>query len=268
MSAAPSGNGGLNGRVAIVTGGSRGIGYAIAEDLVAHGAKVVITSRNERDLEASAERLGGAAVAVGVCGSAQDEDHQASTVLRAVEWFGSADMLVLNAAVSLPFGPLVEADLEAVRQVMNVNVVACLGWTQAAWRGWMRDHGGAIVNVASVFGLRAGAVPTGAYNVSKAALIHLTRQLGAELGPRVRVNAIAPAMIKTDFVREDFEGRESELASVYPLHRLGEPSDPAHLARFLLSDDAAWISGETVVIDGGLVARGAFSGPHQQAGLP
>jgi NAD(P)-dependent dehydrogenase (short-subunit alcohol dehydrogenase family) len=119
----------------------------------------------------------------------------------------------------------------------------------------MREHGGSILNVASVGGLRSGS-PIGAYNASKAALIHLTRQLATEMGPAVRVNAIAPAVVKTKFARALYEGREDEVASHYPLKRLGRPEDTAKLAAFLLSDDASWITGETVTIDGGITVGG------------
>ena len=115
----------------------------------------------------------------------------------------------------------------------------------------MREHGGAVLNVASVGGLRAGS-PIGAYNASKAALIHLTRQLGVELGPKVRVNAIAPAVVKTTFAKALYEGREDDVAQAYPLKRLGVPEDTAKAAAFLLSDDASWITGETLVVDGGV----------------
>jgi 3-oxoacyl-[acyl-carrier protein] reductase len=138
-----------------------------------------------------------------------------------------------------------------VRKVFDVNVTATLAWTQLAWQAWLGEHGGSVLNVASVGGIRAGS-PIGAYNASKAALIHLTRQLGVELGPRVRVNAIAPAVVKTRFASALYEGREDEVAQAYPLKRLGVPEDTAKAAAFLLSDDASWITGETLVVDGGV----------------
>jgi NAD(P)-dependent dehydrogenase (short-subunit alcohol dehydrogenase family) len=244
------------GRVALITGGSRGIGYGIAEELVARGARVVITARTAPELDDAAKRLGGPEHAVAVRGPADDSGHQEEAVARAVEHFGALDLLAVNAAASSQYGPLIEADLSLVREVMEVNVVGGLGWVQQAWKGWMSDHAGAVVYTASIFGLRPGHVPTGAYNVSKAAVIHLTRQLAGELAPRVRVNAIAPAMIKTDFVKADYEGREDVIAKNFPMGRIGTPEDTAKLAAFLLSGDASWISGETVIIDGGLFARG------------
>ncbi|MDP9405320.1 MAG: SDR family oxidoreductase, partial [Actinomycetota bacterium] len=180
-----------------------------------------------------------------------DGAHRADAVGQVVERFGGLDLLVNNAATNPQYGPLVDADLGAVDKIFAVNVVAPLGWVQEAWRASLRERGGAVLNVASVGGLRPGAA-IGAYNASKAALIHLTRQLAVELGPRVRVNAIAPAVVKTRFARALYEGREEQVAASYPLKRLGTPQDTAGVARFLLSDEAGWITGETVVVDGGV----------------
>ena len=237
------------GRVALITGGTRGIGLGIAQELVSRGARVVVTARKPEELEAVVADLG-EDVAAAARGSADDEAHQAEAVALAHERFGRLDHLVNNAAVNPQYGPLVDADLSAVRKVLEVNVTAVLGWTQQAWRAGL-SGGGSILNVASVGGLRAGA-PIGAYNASKAALIHLTRQLGVELGPAVRVNAIAPAVVKTRFAQALYEGREAEVAEAYPLKRLGVPEDTAKAAAFLLSDDASWITGETLVVDGGV----------------
>jgi len=240
----------FQGRVALVTGGTRGIGLGIAAELTRRGARVVVTARKQEELDRVVAELGEQS-ALAVRGSADDEAHQADAVARAVERFGSLDLLVNNAAVNPQYGPLVDADLNAVRKVFEVNCTAVLGWTQQAWRAGMSAAGGSILNVASVGGLRAGS-PIGAYNASKAALIHLTRQLAVELGPKVRVNAIAPAVVKTSFARALYEGREDEVAQAYPLKRLGVPEDTAKAAAFLLSDDASWITGETLVVDGGV----------------
>ena len=245
--------GDFDGRVALVTGGTRGIGLGIAQEVVSRGGRVVITARKPDELAAAVAELG-EDVALGVRGSADDRQHQADAVAQAVAHFGRLDHLVNNAAVNPQYGPLVEADLDAVAKVFEVNCTAVLGWTQQAWRAGL-SSGGSILNIASVGGIRAGA-PIGAYNASKAALIHLTRQLGAELGPAVRVNAIAPAVVKTRFASALYEGREEEVAQDYPLKRLGVPEDTAKAGVFLLSDDASWITGETLVVDGGVsIAR-------------
>jgi len=247
----------FTGRVALVTGATRGIGFGIAEEIVARGGRVCITARKPDELDDAVKALDpeGAGLAIAARGSADDAEHQQAAVAQVMETFGRLDCLVNNAAVNPQYGPLMDADIGAVRKVFEVNVVAILGWTQQAWGAWMRDNGGAVLNVASVGGLRAGS-PIGAYNASKAALIHLTRQLAVELAPRVRVNAIAPAVVKTFFARALYEGREEEVASHYPLKRLGRPEDTAKLAAFLLSDDASWITGETVTIDGGITIGG------------
>jgi 3-oxoacyl-[acyl-carrier protein] reductase len=240
----------FEGRVALITGGTRGIGLGIAQELVNRGARVVVTARKQEELDKVVAELGHD-VAAAARGSADDEAHQAAAVALAIERFGRLDHLVNNAAVNPQYGPLVDAELSAVRKVFEVNVTATLAWVQQAWRAWLKDNGGSILNVASVGGIRAGA-PIGAYNASKAALIHLTRQLGVELGPTVRVNAIAPAVVKTTFAKALYEGREDDVAQAYPLKRLGVPEDTAKAAAFLLSDDASWITGETLVVDGGV----------------
>ncbi|MBK5307069.1 MAG: SDR family oxidoreductase [Frankiaceae bacterium] len=240
----------FEGRVALITGGTRGIGLGIAQELVDRGARVVVTARKAEELEKVVADLG-PDVAAAAQGSADDEAHQAAAVQLAIDRFGRLDHLVNNAAVNPQYGPLMDAELSAVRKVFDVNVTACLAWTQQAWRAWLRDNGGSVLNIASVGGIRAGS-PLGAYNASKAALIHLTRQLGVELGPTVRVNAIAPAVVKTKFARALYEGREDEVAQAYPLKRLGVPADTSKAGVFLLSDDAGWITGETLVVDGGV----------------
>ena len=221
------------------------------------GANRVITARKPDELEAAVAPLDpdrtGRALAVR--GSADDEGHQADAVAQAVATYGRLDCLVPNAAVNPQYGPLGEADLSAVRTVFEVNVTAVLGWVQQAHRQSMAQTGGSILVVASVGGLRSGS-PIGAYNASKAAVIHLVRQLGAELGPTVRVNAIAPAVVKTKFASALYEGREQEVADAYPMKRLGLPEDTAKAAAFLLSDDASWITGETLVVDGGVTVAG------------
>ncbi|MBJ7530930.1 MAG: SDR family oxidoreductase, partial [Nocardioides sp.] len=142
-------------------------------------------------------------------------------------------------------------DLDAARKIVDVNVVAALGWVQVAHRAWMGEHGGAVVNVASVAGV-SSAPGIAMYGASKAMLIHLTKDLAVELGPSVRVNAVAPAVVKTRFAEALFEGREEEVAATYPLRRLGVPDDVAGAVAFLLSEEASWLTGQTVVLDGGV----------------
>ncbi len=250
-------SGDLTGRVALVTGASRGIGLGIAGELVSRGARVCVTARRQDELDAAVAQLdpSGTGAAMAARGAADDGEHQHAAVTSVVARWGRLDFLVNNAAVNPQYGPMMDADLAAVRKVFEVNVVAVLAWTQQAWRASLREHGGAVLNVASVGGLRAGS-PIGAYNASKAAVVHLTRQLAVELAPAVRVNAIAPAVVKTRFARALYEGREEELAETYPLRRLGTPADTAKLAAFLLCEDAGWITGQTVVVDGGVTLAG------------
>ncbi len=243
------------GKVAIVTGGTRGIGFGIAEELVARGARVVITARKPEELAEATERLGGPTHALAARGSADDADHQVAAVEQAIAAFGRLDLLVNNAAINPLYGPVIDADLAAVRKTFEVNITACLAWTQLAYRSWMQQHGGSVLNVASVGGIRVGA-PIGIYNTSKAGLIHLTRVLASELAPDVRVNAIAPGLVKTDMARALWEEHEEAVAKRIPMRRLGAPVDIAHMALFLASDAASWITGQTFAVDGGLMVAG------------
>jgi NAD(P)-dependent dehydrogenase (short-subunit alcohol dehydrogenase family) len=247
------------GRSAIITGATRGIGFGIAKELVSRGASVCITARKPDELERAVAELDpeGTGRAITARGSADDAEHQLATIDATMEAFGRVDYVVNNAAVNPHFGPIVDAELAAVRKIFEVNVVAAIAWIQLAHRAWQKDNGGAILNVASVGGIVAGPF-IGVYNASKAALIHLTKQLAQELGPAVRVNGIAPAVVKTDFARALYENNEEAVASRYPMKRLGTPTDTSKLAAFLLSDDASWITGQTVVIDGGITSQGGF----------
>ena len=247
---------GLDGKVAVVTGASRGIGLGIAQRLVAEGARVVITARKPEPLAEAVEQLGGAEHALGIAGNAGDPDHRAVVAEAAVETFGSLDLLVNNTGINPTFGLLMDLDLDAARKTMDVNVVAALGFTQQAHRVWMKEHGGAVVNVSSLGGVRPAPF-IAFYGASKAALISLTETLAQELGPGIRVNAVAPAVVKTRFAEALYVGREEEASANYPLKRLGEIDDIGSLVAFLLSDDASWLTGQTVVADGGISLQGA-----------
>ncbi|NGO75432.1 SDR family oxidoreductase [Streptomyces sp. YC504] len=239
-----------SGKAALVTGGSRGIGYGVAEALIARGDRVCITGRNEDALKEAVDKLG-ADRAMYVAGKAHDEAHQAVAVERVMEAYGRVDFLVNNAGTNPVFGPMADLDLNVARKVYETNVISALGFAQQTWKAWQSEHGGAIVNIASV----AGVAPSpfiGAYGMSKAAMINLTVQLAHEFSPKVRVNAIAPAVIKTKFAEALYEGREEEAAAAYPLGRLGVPSDIGGAAAFLTSDQSDWVTGQTLVVDGGI----------------
>ena len=238
----------LDGRVALVTGGSRGIGRAIASALAASGAAVMISSRKAAGLEEAAAGMGGQvgwfAAHVG------DADAAAACVAATVERFGALDILVNNAATSPYLGPLIEIDQARADKMVQVNQWAVVQWTRLAYQAWMRDHGGTVINMASIGGI--GVEPAvGYYNVTKAAVIHLTKHLACELGPGVRVNAIAPGLVKTDLARALWVTHGDAIAARLPLKRLGEPKDVAAAAVFLASDAASWITGTTLVVDGG-----------------
>lgn len=240
----------LSGKVAIVTGASRGIGYGVAEALVARGDRVAITGRNEDALKEAVEKLGAERV-IGIAGKAHDLAHQSEVVERTMEAFGRVDYLVNNAGTNPVFGPIADLDLNVARKVFETNVISALGFAQKTWHAWQKDNGGAIVNIASVAGI-APSPFIAAYGVSKAALINLTQQLAHEFAPKVRVNAIAPAVVKTQFAKALYEGREAEAAAAYPLARLGVPSDIGGAAAFLTSEQSDWVTGQTLVVDGGI----------------
>jgi len=242
----------LDGRVALVTGGTRGIGRGIAEAYARAGAGVVVLARKPDELaetEAALGALGGPVLTV--AGSAGDPAVLAAAVAHTVAQLGRLDIVVNNAATNPAMGAMVDLEPRAVRKILEVNLEGPLFLAREAWQAWMRDHGGVIVNIASTGGLHATPF-IGMYNVSKAALIHLTKQLALELAPGVRVNAIAPGLVKTDFARALWEPDEQGIAARHPLDRIGVPDDVAALALFLASDAAAWITGEVYRLDGGL----------------
>jgi NAD(P)-dependent dehydrogenase (short-subunit alcohol dehydrogenase family) len=250
----------LAGRAALVTGASRGIGFAIARELLGRGASVTITARKPDELAAAAEQLAmgsdpGRVLALpGNAGSAEAREE---AVAGTVERFGNLAILVNNTGINPTYGFLMDADLDAVRKTFDTNVVAALGFVQLAYKAWMGEHGGAIVNLASVAGIRSSGV-IAAYGASKAALIRLTEELAWQLGPAIRVNAVAPAVVKTKFATALYAQGEEKVSAAYPMKRLGTPEDVASLVGFLVSDAASWITGETVRVDGGILSTGSL----------
>lgn len=237
----------LAGKVALVTGASRGIGKAIAASMAASGAKVMLSSRKLDALQAAAAEIGGETEVF----AANAGDPQAATacVTATIERFGGLDVLVNNAATNPYLGPTLGIDESRFDKTFQVNLRGPLFWSQAAWDLAMKDRPGVILNIASVGGLRAEG-GLGVYNLTKAALIHLTRQLAGELGP-TRVVGIAPGLVDTDFASFLVDNFGETLAARMPTKRIGKPADIANLATFLASDLASWITGETYVIDGG-----------------
>ena len=179
------------------------------------------------------------------------EPEQADACVRAtMDTFGAVDILVNNAATNPYMGPSIDIDLARYDKTLQVNLRGPLVWTQLAWNASMREHGGAVINIASVGAL--GIEPRiGIYNTTKAALVYLTRTLAADLAPGVRVNAIAPGLVKTEMARALWEPNEAALAKHLPLRRLGDPADIGTAALFLASEQSSWITGHTLVVDGG-----------------
>ncbi len=246
------------GKNAIVTGASRGIGLAIARRLVEEGARVLITARRQDALDEAVASLGANALAV--AGHADDPEHRAEVLDTAEHHFGGLDVLVNNAGINPVYGPLETAELDAGRKIFEVNVWGTLAWTQAvlAHPGLkFKVRRGTVVNVSSI-SANVPAPGLGLYGVSKAAVSHLTRTLSMELAPEIRVNAVAPAVVKTRFAGALYEGREAAVAASYPLGRLGEPSDVASAVAFLASCDASWVTGQVLILDGGLGNAGGL----------
>lgn len=248
----------LSGRTAIVTGASRGIGLAIAQALVDAGANVVLTSRKQEAADEAASGLGERAVGFGA--HAVDEEAAQQCVDFTIERFGSLGILVNNAGTNPAFGPVVDQDHGRFAKTFDVNLWAPVLWTGLAWRAWMKEHGGTVVNTASLGGLVVGP-NLGVYHASKAALIHITKQLALELAPGVRVNAVAPGVVRTRLAEALWKEHEDAVAATTPLGRIGEPEDVASAVAFLASDAASWITGETLLMDGGQIL-GAPSTPE------
>ena len=243
----------LDGRIALITGGSRGIGLAIAQQMAASGARVMISSRKADVLEAAVATLDGESA--WFAANAGDPEDAAACVAATVERFGTVDILVNNAATNPYMGKTIDIDRPRLDKTISVNWAGPLMWTQLAWQAAMRERGGNVLNIASIGGMSV-ETSIGAYNATKAALLHLTRTLAAELSPGVRVNAIAPGLVKTDMARALWEPNEAAFAKTLPMRRLGEPADIGRAAVFLCSDAASWITGTSLVVDGGALLHG------------
>jgi NAD(P)-dependent dehydrogenase (short-subunit alcohol dehydrogenase family) len=238
----------LRGKTAIITGASRGIGLAAAQALATAGANVVLTSRKQDAADDAAAQIVGSAI--GIAAHAVDEDQARRCVDLTLDTFGSVDILVNNAGTNPAFGPMIEQDHGRFAKTFDVNLWAPLLWTGLATTAWMGEHGGSVINTASIGGLGHEA-GLGVYNTTKAALIYLTKQLALELSPKIRVNAVAPGVVRTRLAEALWKDHEPQVAAFTALNRIGEPDDVAAAVVFLASDAAAWITGETMVIDGG-----------------
>lgn len=244
----------LDGKVALVTGASRGIGKAIAAALAASGASVMLSSRKEDALREAVHEIrptGGAEVDV-FAANAGDPEAAAACVAATIGRFGGLDILVNNAATNPYMGRMIDIDLPRLDKTYDVNLRGAFVWAQEAWHQAMSERGGSIINISSIGGMSV-ETSIGHYNVTKAALIHLTKSLAKELAPGVRVNAVCPGLVKTDMARALWEENEAAVSKLVPLDRLGEPEDIADAVLFLASDAASWITGTTLVVDGGML---------------
>ncbi len=243
------------GKVVLVTGASRGIGLAAALEFARSNATgVTITSRKPENLSSAQAELEAAGVEsdriLALAARADSEDDAHMAMAKTVERFGSVDILVNNAGTNPSAGSLMDVDLGAVAKTWDVNLLGPLLWARAAYAAWMEKNGGTIVNVASIAGLRPGPI-TGAYNISKGGLVHMTRQLAHELAPDIRVNAVAPAVVRTRLAGMLLQDEEAA-RRMHPLGRIGEPEDVARLIVFLGSDASSWMTGAIVPVDGGV----------------
>jgi NAD(P)-dependent dehydrogenase (short-subunit alcohol dehydrogenase family) len=254
-------NGGLfdlTGKVAVVTGSSRGIGRAIAERLAEHGARVVISSRKQEACDEVADAINAKTPgrAVAIAASISSADDMQRLVDETTGTLGPIDVLVCNAASNPFFGSILEVPDEAFRKIFENNVIAQNGLIRRVAPQMQERRDGAIILISSIAGLR-GTAGIGAYGVSKAADMELARNLALELGPfNIRVNTIAPGLVKTDFARAlwDSPAGERRAQETTPLRRHGEPDDIAGAAVFLASRAGAWTTGQTIVIDGGVTS--------------
>ncbi|MGX7952874.1 SDR family NAD(P)-dependent oxidoreductase [Tsuneonella sp. HG249] len=246
----------LNGKVAVVTGSSRGIGRAIAERLAQRGARVVISSRKQEACEEVAAAINaewGEGRALAIAASISSKEALQDLVSRTVETLGPIDILICNAASNPHYGSLDTIDDAMFRKTLDNNILSNHWLVQMVLPGMRAKQDGVIVVVSSIGGLR-GSRELGAYTITKAADIQLVRNYAVENGQHgIRVNGIAPGLVKTDFARALYENPAAAQAAVArtPMGRLGEPDDIAGLAVFLASPAASWLTGQTIVVDGG-----------------
>jgi NAD(P)-dependent dehydrogenase (short-subunit alcohol dehydrogenase family) len=247
----------LAGKVAVITGSSRGIGKAIAERFAEHGAKVVISSRKAPACAAVAAAIDakhGAGTALAVPANISSKDELKHLVEHSTKQLGPIDILVCNAASNPYYGPMAGIADEQLRKILDNNIVANHWLISFAVPGMIERKGGSIIIVSSIGGLRGSPI-IGAYCISKAADLQLARNLAVEYGPHnVRVNCIAPGLIKTDFARALWED-EAALklrTQATPLRRIGEPDEIAGAAVFLASNAGSFVTGQTIVVDGGV----------------
>lgn len=257
----------LTGRVAIITGSSRGIGRAIALRLAEHGAKVVISSRKEAACAEVADAINAAhpnaAQAIAANISSKDDLYRLVEATR--RSFGKIDVLVCNAATNVYFGPMAGITDEQFRKILDNNIMSNHWLIQRVVPDMIERKEGSIIIVSSIGGM-TGSPVIGAYNISKAADFQLARTLAAEYGPHnVRVNCIAPGLIKTDFAKALWQNPTIAAAhnQTTPLRRMGEPDDIAGAAVFLASRAGAYMTGQSIVIDGGMLIADPFSLPDQ-----
>jgi NAD(P)-dependent dehydrogenase (short-subunit alcohol dehydrogenase family) len=243
----------LEGRVAIVTGASRGIGEAIARLFVEHGAQVVVASRKQEGVDAVASSLGPRAI--GIAAHTGRQEECLGLVEKTISTFGKVDILVNNAGTNLLFGPMLDSDEAAWAKIFEVNVQGYFWLARAVARHLIeRGAPGSIINVSSVAGVEA-AIFQGVYGMSKAAVISMTRTLAVELaGASIRVNAIAPGLIQTRLASGiiNNEPMLEQVMAKTPLGRIGRPEEIAGAALFLAGDASSYMTGQTLVIDGGM----------------
>ncbi len=235
----------------LITGGSRGIGLAIAEKyLETEEYNVVVTGRKEETLKELSNEIKNKNFYT-IAAKADDEEAANKTCKDLNEKFGSLDILVNNAGTNPAGGALMDVDIGAVQKTWDVNLMGPLLWSRAAYKNELST---AIMNICSVGGIAPSQL-MGAYNVSKAALIYLTKQLAYELAPDIRVNGVAPAIVKTKLSKLLWENEEFA-KNLHLLKKLGEPEDIANAVYYMCSDDAGWVTGEVLTIDGGFLLSG------------